>query len=86
MSGEHGRRRLRLEVDVASDEEVAALRSALLSARATELGEVRRRDGRLSYGYGSESARESMSDELTSRRLRWEMLDRLIEALDRTPR
>jgi hypothetical protein len=73
---------IRLEVSVASDEELAALRGALLAARATELSEARRRGNRLSFGYGSESAREGMSAEVVQARRRGEMLDRLLEALD----
>jgi hypothetical protein len=72
---------LRLEVPIESEEELRALRGALLAARATELSELQRRAGRHSYGYGSESARETMSDEVASHRRRIEMLDRLINAL-----
>ena len=66
----------------ATDEELAALRGALLGARAAELAEVRRRGGRLSYGYGSESARESMGAAADQARQRMELLDRLIAALE----
>jgi hypothetical protein len=69
---------IRLE---ATDDELAALRGALLSARAAELAEVRRRGGRLSYGYGSDSARDSMGAETDRARLRMDVLDRLIAAL-----
>jgi hypothetical protein len=72
---------LRLEVPIESEEELRALRGALLAARATELSELQRRAGRHSYGYGSETARETMSDEVASHRRRIEMLDRLINAL-----
>jgi hypothetical protein len=71
---------LRIELPVSPDER-AALRSALLAARASELAELRRRGARLSFGYGSESAREGMSDEVVRLRLRVDMLDRLIAAL-----
>jgi hypothetical protein len=73
---------LRLEVTTESDDDVAALRGALLAARATELGEVRRRSGRLSFGYGSDTARDTMSDEVDQHERRWAMLDRLLRALD----
>ena len=73
--------RMRLELDVDGDE-LAALRGALLAARATELAEARRRGDRLSFGYGTESAREGMSAEVVQARRRYELLDRLIEALD----
>ena len=73
---------LRLEIEVDADEELAALRGALLAARATELGEARRRGDRLLFGYGTDSAREGMSAEVAQARRRIEMLDRLIAALD----
>jgi hypothetical protein len=73
---------LRLELEVESDADLRALRGALLAARATELAEARRRGDRLSFGYGSESAREGMSAEVVQARRRVEMLDRLIAALD----
>ena len=59
------------------------LRGALLAAKAAELAEFQRRAGRLSYGYGSESAREGMSAELVQLRRRRELLEALIAALDR---
>jgi hypothetical protein len=66
----------------ATAEERTALRAALLAARATELSELQRRGGRLAYGYGSESARDDMSAEVRRLRLRHEMLDRLVRALE----
>ena len=72
---------IRLDLD-ADAEDVRALRGALLAARASELAEARRRGDRLSFGYGSESAREGMSAEVAQARRRVEMLDRLISALD----
>ena len=74
-------RTLRLEVDVDGDADREALEGALIAARAAELAELRRRGDRLSFGYGSDSARESMSAEVVDRRRRWTMLDRLINAL-----
>jgi hypothetical protein len=71
---------IRLRVD--GDDELRALRGALLAARATELSEIQRRAGRLNLGYGSDSTRDSMTDEVANLRRRWEMLDRLIAALD----
>ena len=76
-----GRRDIDVRLSVSADE-LQALRGALLAARATELSEVQRRAGRLNLGYGSDSARDSMSDEVADRRRRWEMLDRLITALN----
>jgi hypothetical protein len=72
---------LRLEVAIESDDELAALNGALLAARASELSQVRRRTDRLSFGYGTDSARETMSDEVDKAQLRWTMLDRLLTAL-----
>ena len=76
------RRTVELTLDIESDDELRALRGALLAARATELSELQRRAGRHSYGYGSDSARETMSDEVASHRRRHDMLDRLIAAID----
>jgi hypothetical protein len=73
---------IRLEIPTGSDEDVQALRGALLAARASELAEARRRGDRLSFGYGSDSAREGMTAEVAQARRRYEMLDRLIAALD----
>jgi hypothetical protein len=76
------RRSLRLEVPIDSDEDVAALEGALIAARASELAEARRRGDRAFFGYGSDSARESMSAEVTQLQRRWSMLDRLLTALE----
>jgi hypothetical protein len=73
---------LEISLRVDSDDELRALRGALLAARASELSEVQRRAQRHSLGYGSDTARESMSDEVANLRRRWEMLDRLIASLD----
>jgi hypothetical protein len=70
-----------LELAIESDEELAALEGALLAARASELSQMRRRNDRLSFGYGSDSARETMTDEVAQAQRRWTMLHRLIEAL-----
>ena len=72
--------RLELELD---DAEARELRGALLAARATELAELHRRGFRHSYGKSSDSARESMSAEIDHHRRRIELLDRLIEALQK---
>jgi hypothetical protein len=73
---------IRLEIQADSDDEIGALRGALLAARANELSEARRRGDRLSFGYGSDSAREGMSAEVVQARRRYEMVDRLLAALD----
>ena len=70
----------RLELDLDA-EDARLLRGALLSARATELAEARRRGFRQSYGKGSDSALEMLSEEVALHRRRIELLDRLIEAL-----
>ena len=75
-------RKLRIALDVASDDELRALRGALLAARASELSEVQRRAQRHGLGYGTESQRDSMTAEVADRRRRWEMLDRLLAAID----
>ncbi len=82
--GNSGRPKLRLELDIDDDADVEALEGALLAARGAELAEVRRRGDRLSFGYGTESARDSMSAEVVERRRRWTMLDRLLEAVRAT--
>jgi hypothetical protein len=82
MSPEEGRQVLRLHVTIHSEDELAALRGALLAARASELSQVRRRGDRLTFGYGSDSARESMNAEVDRAELRWTMIDRLLAALE----
>ncbi len=72
---------LRLEIHVRGVEDRTVLRGALLSARASELSELERRAGRLSFGYGSETARESMDAETRRLRRRIELLDALVDAL-----
>jgi hypothetical protein len=73
---------IRLEVEADGEDDVTALRGVLLAARASELSEARRRGDRLSFGYGSDSAREGMSAEVVQARRRVELLDRLLAALD----
>lgn len=82
MPDGHGRqRRLDLSLEIDAEEDVRLLRGALLAAKATELAEAQRRGDRLSFGYGSDSAREGMTAEVVQRRRRIELLDRLIESL-----
>jgi hypothetical protein len=75
-------RTIRIELAVESDDELAAVRGALLAARASELAEMRRRGARHSFGYGTDSQRESMTAEADQAQRRSAMLDRLIAALD----
>jgi hypothetical protein len=71
-----------LTLDLA-DHELGELRRALLKARAAELSEVRRRDIRLTAGYGDATNREVMDDEARRAQLRHDVLSKLLEALDR---
>jgi hypothetical protein len=80
------RRRLELSIPIETDADLRALRGALLAARASELSEVQRRSQRHSLGYGTDSQRESMTEEVADRRRRWEMLDRLLKAIDEAAR
>ena len=73
---------LLLRIRLAGPDELRAMRGALLAARATELSEVQRRSQRHSLGYGTESQRDAMTAEVDDRRRRWEMLDRLLAAID----
>ena len=70
--------RLELELDPA---EADALERALLKARATELGEVRRRQVRFTAGYGDATTREVLDDEGRLAQLRFDALSRVLEAV-----
>ena len=70
--------RIDIELDAG---DAAILRGALLAARATELADANRRGFRHFAGYGSDTARETMTDEVALHRRRIELLDRLLEAL-----
>ncbi|HEY7130651.1 MAG TPA: hypothetical protein VH440_00280 [Candidatus Limnocylindrales bacterium] len=72
---------LRLAIPIAGPDDRSILRGALLKARATELSDLQRRAGRHSFGYGTDSARDTMDDETRSLRRRIELLDALIESL-----
>ena len=71
-----------MALEIGSDEELQALRGALLAARATELAEMRRRSSRHQFGYGSPSQRESMTAEAAQAGRRHAMLDRLLAAIE----
>ena len=75
-------RAIHLTLQIDTDDDLRALRGSLLAARATELSEIQRRAQRHNLGYGTDSARDSMTDEVSQHRRRWEMLDRLIKALE----
>jgi hypothetical protein len=83
---ESASRTLRLDVEIDGDEDIATLEGALLAARASERAELQRRGDRLSFGYGSETARESMGAELVQLRRRWTMVDRLVAAVQAATR
>ena len=86
MSESRRKRVLQLEIPVESDEDLAALEGALIAARAAELSQIRRRADRLSFGYGSDSARETMSDEVDQAERRQQMIDRVLAALKEASR
>jgi hypothetical protein len=77
------RRSLDLHLDLADDASLEELERALLKARATELGEVRRRNVRLTAGYGDATNRGVMDDEGHRAQLRYDALTALLEALRR---
>ena len=58
-----------------------ALESALLRARAAELSEVRRRNVRLTAGYGDSTARDVMDDEGRRAQDRYDALTVVLEAV-----
>jgi hypothetical protein len=68
--------RLTLPADALED-----LERAILRARATELAEVRRRDVRLTAGYGDATTREVMDDEGRAAQRRFDALTALLDAL-----
>lgn len=72
-----------LHLEIETDEELTELERALLKARATELGEVRRRQIRLTAGYGDETTRGVMDDEGRRAEIRHRMLTKLLEAIER---
>ncbi len=82
MDDEQRQQVLRLEVSLTVDQ-AAQFRPALLRARAAELGEVRRRNVRLTAGYGDATTREVMDDEGDRARRRYEALDAVLDALER---
>ena len=74
-------RALDLHLNLAGDEALEELERALLKARAAELGEVRRRDIRLTAGYGDATTREVLDDESRRAQIRHDALTGLLEAL-----
>ena len=74
-------RAIDLHLELVDDEELEELERALLKARATELGEVRRRDIRLTAGYGDATTRDVLDDESRRARIRHDVLSKLLDAL-----
>jgi hypothetical protein len=74
-------RAIDLHLELGGEDELDELERALLKARATELGEVRRRDIRLTAGYGDATTREVLDDEGRRAQIRHDVLTRLIDAL-----
>jgi hypothetical protein len=71
---------VRLTLD---DADLDALEGALLRARATELTEVRRRQVRLTAGYGDATTRDVMDDEGTRAQRRYDALSQVLDAVRR---
>ena len=86
MSSDRPARTMRVEIPLESDDDLAMLKGALLAARASELSQIRRRGARHAFGYGSDTARETMSDEVDQGERRHAMLDRLLKAIDEATR
>lgn len=76
------RRPLRLDLEL-DPEELDELERALLKARATELGEIRRRQVRFTAGYGDATTRDVLDDEGRRAQLRFEGLSRVLDELRR---
>ena len=74
---------LRLALD---DEEIDELERALLKARATELGEARRRNIRFGAGYGDATTRDVLDDEARRAQVRFDALSKLLDELRRVTR
>jgi hypothetical protein len=78
---DNGTRPIDIHLEVSRDDELDELERALLKARATELGEVRRRGIRLTAGYGDATTRDVLDDESRRAQIRHDVLGRLIDAL-----
>ena len=69
---------LHLDLD---DDALDALERALLRARSAELTEVRRRNVRLTAGYGDTTGRDVMDDEARAAQRRYDALDAVLDAV-----
>ena len=65
------------------DDALDALERALLKARATELGEVRRRTVRYTAGYGDATTRDVLDDESRQAQTRYDALSAVLDAVRR---
>ena len=71
-----------IDLSIGLDEAgLEALEGALLRARATELAEVRRRNVRLTAGYGDPTTRDVLDDEGRQAERRYEALSAVLDAL-----
>lgn len=70
-----------LHLQLPDDVDLDALEAALLRARSAELTEVRRRNVRLTAGYGDATAREAMDDEGRRAQARHDALSALLDAV-----
>lgn len=75
---------LHLDVRLTADQR-RALEPALLRARASELSEVRRRNIRLTAGYGDPTTRDVLDDEGRRAQSRHDALDAVLRALAGAP-
>ena len=73
---------LHLDLDFDADA-LDALERALLRARSAELSEIRRRNVRLTAGYGDPTGQRVMDDEARAAQARHDALDALLDAVRR---
>ena len=69
---------LRLELQATDLDDLERI---LIRARAAELHEVRRRNVRLTAGYGDATNRATMDDEAVAAQRRYDLLTRVLEGL-----
>ncbi|MGK2849593.1 MAG: hypothetical protein ACSLFN_01565 [Candidatus Limnocylindrales bacterium] len=69
---------LRLALDTSDLDDLERI---LLRARAAELSEVRRRNVRLTAGYGDPTNRAAMDDDARSAQRRYDLLGRVLAAI-----
>ena len=74
-------RRHEIRLELESDDELAELERAVLKARATELGEVRRRNVRLVAGYGDRDDARRHGRRGPRAQARYDVLTRLLDAI-----